>query len=215
MASISIFCRKRTTGASSTSVAAASASGAGLASSVTSNSKSDEAMALSWSSAEAVWPSSSLASLSCSTMTHSGVSWVANLMRSMASWSVGSAPATKRRLPRLDSTSTWYWADSLLSITPLGRRCTSMAEMSSTGTARACDSVCARSVGWMAPLPTSVLTKLRFCSRAVRVRVSADLASSLPALTSTRATPESVPGASARVDSAAMKTLEKRCQTIG
>ena len=53
-------------------------------------------------------------------MTHSGDSWVANLMRSTASWSVGSAPPMNSRLPRLPSTTTWYCAASFGSMTFLG-----------------------------------------------------------------------------------------------
>ncbi len=118
IASISIFCRKRTTGASSTSEATSVASAAGaVSSSVTSNSKSAEASA---SSASLGAGAGRLEQLRRACRARRSpiraTSWVANLMRSTASWSVGSAPPMKRRLPRLPSTSTWYCAASLASI---------------------------------------------------------------------------------------------------
>ena len=87
-----------------------------VTSSVTSNSKSPEASASIVSFVLAPVPSSALASLSCSTITHSGESCVANLIRSAASWSVGSAPPMKMRLPRLPRTTIWYCAASLASM---------------------------------------------------------------------------------------------------
>ena len=73
IASISIFCRKRTTGASSTSAATSCASAGWLStSSVTSNSKSPDGQRLHRLVGAGALASSSLASLSCSTITHSG-----------------------------------------------------------------------------------------------------------------------------------------------
>ena len=108
-----------------------------MSSSVTSKSKSAALMASSAWLAEPDCPSMSLLSLSCSTTTHSGDSWVANLMRSLASWSVGSTQARNSRLPRLFSGSTWYCPISLASMMFLGRRCASTASRSSSGTASA------------------------------------------------------------------------------
>src|SRR5690606_27244350 len=82
-------------------------------------------------------------------------------------------------------------------MTPLGRRSKSSADRSRTGTASAADSVCARSAGEMLVVAIRLLTKVRFCSLAARASASATLASSLPALTSTRATPVRVRGGSA------------------
>ena len=142
-----------------------------MTSSVTSNSKSPDDSDSIASLVLAPVASSSLASLSCSTMTHSGESWVANLIRSAASWSVGSAPPMKRRLPRLPRTTTWYCAASLASMTFCGSFCASTAVRSSSGSASAVDSVCARSAGDTAPAAMTEATKL--------VRLSRDAADQL------------------------------------
>ena len=190
IASISIFCRKRTTGASSTSLASCASAGWLVTSSVTSNSKSPEDSDSIASLVLAPVVSSNLVSLSCSTMTHSGESWVANLIRSAASWSVGSAPPMNRRLPRLPSTTTWYCDASFVSMTFLGSLVASIAVRSSSGNASAVDSVCARSAAETEPVPMTDATKLARFSRAERTSSSAVLGLSLPAWTSTLATPE-------------------------
>ena len=204
MASISIFCRKRTTGASSTSATTSPPSGAAASSSVTSKSKSAVASDSSTSLALVPWLSSSRASLSYSTMTHSGVSWVANLMRSTASWSVGSAAPMKSRLPRLPSTMSWYWLAILGSTRLRGSFCKSTAARSTSGRASDVDNVCASSSGFIAPPLTTAATKLLLRSRALLLSSSAILALSLPALTRTRATPVRVDGGDSTSVSAAI-----------
>jgi hypothetical protein len=191
MASMSIFCRKRTTGASSTSGVTSVFSVGPLSSSVTSKSKSELARLSSTSLALVLWLSTWRISLSYSTITHSGVNCVANLMRSTASWSVGSAAPMKRRLPRLPSTISWYWVAIFWSTRLRGSFWVSTAFRSSRGSASADDSVWARSSGFTAPALITAAMKLVLRSRAPLVSSSAVLALSLPALTSTRATPES------------------------
>src|SRR6185437_980691 len=116
------------------------------------------------------------------------------------SWSVGSAPPMKIRLPRLPRTMIWYWAASLASMTFLGSFWASTADRSSKGSARAPASVCARSAGDTEPAAMTDATKLVLLSREERTSSSAVFGFSLPAWTSTRATPESAEcGASARV----------------
>ena len=181
--------RKRTTGASSTSATTSAESGA-LASSVTSNSKSSAVSASSVSLALLPWDSSWRASLSYSTTTHSGASWVANLMRSTASWSVGSAPPMNKRLPRRPNMTNWYCAASLASTRPLGRRSRSTAARSTSGRASEVDKVWARSNAETAPEAITAPMKLIFRSRADLARSSAALLPSLPACTNTLATPE-------------------------
>ena len=189
IASMSIFCRKRTTGASSTSTVISAFSGAGPSSSVTSKSKSPPASDSMTSLADALWLSICRISLSYSTITHSGVSCVANLMRSAASWSVGSAAPMNRRLPRLPSAMSWYWLAILLSSTLRGSFCKSTALRSSSGSAKAAASVCASSAGCTAPAAITEATKLVRLSLADLPRSSAAFAVSLPACTNTRATP--------------------------
>ena len=76
----------------------------------------------------------------------------------------------------------------------------STALRSSSGNASAVDSVCARSDGDTAPAAITEATKLLRLSRELRTSSSAVFEFSLPACTSTRATPESAEcGASARV----------------
>ena len=142
------------------------------------------------SAAVAPLAASILTSLSCSTMTHSGCNWVANLMRSMTSRSVGSAPPTNSRLPRRDRATTWYCCASFASMTFCGMRCTSIAAKSSSGSASALESVWARSNADTCPLAITALTKLVFFSCACLTRSSAVLAWSLPECTSMRATPD-------------------------
>jgi hypothetical protein len=128
--------------------------------------------------------------LSYSTITHSGDSWVANLMRSTASWSVGSAPPMNSRLPRRPSTTIWYCTASLASTMLRGSRSLSMAFRSSSGSASVVDSVCASSAADTEPWPMTAETKLTRRSFALLTSSSALFAFSLPAWTSTRATPE-------------------------
>ena len=190
IASISIFCRKRTTGASSTSAATSCDSTvAPPSSSVTSKSNSPPASDSIMSFALLPWASIWRISLSCSTITHSGESWVANLMRSAASWSVGSEAPMKSRLPRLPSTSSWYWCAVLASTMFLGSFCRSTALRSTSGSASAADKACASSSDLTAPAATAAATKPVLRSRADLAMSSAALALSLPALTSTLATP--------------------------
>ena len=147
------------------------------------------------------WLSSIFASLSCSTMTHSGASCVANLMRSTASWSVGSAPPTKMRLPRLPSTTTWYCAASLVSMMSRGSRCTSTAVRSSSGSAeRGGQRVREVGRGDGAGRDHRGDEAGCACPATCLHEFLGGLAASLPACTSTRATPERAEcGASASV----------------
>src|SRR5574337_275669 len=98
------------------------------------------------------------------------------------------------RLPRRPSTASWYWVASFWSTVPRGSLAGSIAPRSSSGRASAVDSVWTRSAGWTAPAAITAETKLERRSFALRVRSSAALVLSLPALTSTRATPESIDG---------------------
>ena len=129
-------------------------------------------------------------------------------MRSTASWSVGSAPPMNKRLPRRPSISSWYCAASLGSTTPLGRRSRSTADKSSRGSASADDSVCAKSNADTAPDAITAPMKLILRSLADLARSSAALLPSLPACTSTRATPDSDDcGGSTRVSKIALRQL--------
>jgi hypothetical protein len=95
------------------------------------------------------------------------------------------------RLPRLPSTMTWYCAASLPSMMLRGSFCASTAFRSSSGIASALASVCDSSDGVTAPAAITDATKLLRLSLADLTRSSAVLALSLPACTSTRATPDS------------------------
>ncbi len=106
----------------------------------------------------------------------------------------------KTRLPRLPSTTIWYCDASFASMMFFGSLTASIAFRSSSGRASAVASVWASSEGETAPAPMTELTKLERFSRELRTSSSAVLALSLPALTSTLATPEREEcGASARV----------------
>ena len=187
-ASISILCKKRTTGASSTSAVVAAVSVA-ISVALSSNSKSPPMMSSIASVAVVVLASTSLESLSNSAMTQSKPIWVENLMRSAAAWSDGSAVAMIRRLPRLLSTSTRKSVQILGSSSPLGRRWGSTASRSTRGAAKAADSVCARSAEDTAPEPTSSAMKLVLPPMALRYRSSAAFCGSLPAATRARPIP--------------------------
>ena len=77
-------------------------------------------------------------------------------------------------------------------MTFFGNFCASIAVRSSSGRARALASVCARSEGETAPAAITDATKLVRFSRELRTSSSAAFGLSLPAWTSTRATPERV-----------------------
>src|SRR3990167_1775440 len=94
------------------------------------------------------------------------------------------------RLPRRPSITSWYCTASLVSTMPLGRRSKSTDDRSSSGSASAVDSVWARSKGDTAPEAITAPMKLILRSLADLARSSAALLLSLPACTSTLATPE-------------------------
>ena len=193
IASIRIFCRKRTTGASSTSLRDFGCSAAGV--DVVGDVElevADDSDSSALGRAGARGSRAACASLSCSTITHSGDSWVANLMRSAASWSVGSAPPMNRRLPRLPSTTIWY-CDGELAVDEVARQLARVdrVEVEQRQGERGRTSVWARSAGDTAPAAMTAgdeadaLSSARFGPALRR-----SWRSSLPAWTSTRATPE-------------------------
>ncbi|MCY1533682.1 hypothetical protein D9M68_690220 [compost metagenome] len=121
-ASSSILCRKRTTGASSTSAMACSLASPEVSAVTSSNSNSVPTMLLMVSAALAAAASIMRESLSYSAMTQSTPICDANLIFSAACWSDGSAVATIRRLLRLLRTTMRYAWQSFGSSRSLGRR---------------------------------------------------------------------------------------------
>ena len=149
-------------------------------------------------------------------MTHSGDSCVANLIRSAASWSVGSAPPMNRRLPRLPSTTTWY-CDGELGLDDVARQLGRVdRRRGRAAAARAPSTACGRGRPTRrTPAAITEATKLVRLSRELRTSSSAVFGFSLPAWTSTLATPERAEcGASARVSNVEMPDQCCEKQTI-
>ena len=140
MASTSIFCKNFTTGASSTSLLLVGPSLRPSAAN-SSSSTSSPTIKSSTSAVDLANISTQRESLSYSAITQSTCSPLANLMRSAAVWSDGSAVATIKRLPRLLRTNTPSSAHTLASNRSLGSFCGAAASKSISGVLKASDTL--------------------------------------------------------------------------
>src|SRR5690606_2010733 len=194
IASIRIFCRKRTTGASSTSLVSAAA-GSSVA-----TSKSNESSTRSLSFSVALWPgfSTSRVSLSCSTMIGSTLAWAEKRIRSRRRKSVGSDSASESLPPRLPSGTTRTSVASLRSSASPGSDDTSIAERSSSGCPNTSAANLASWCACMWPLPISSSMNAMPPASALRWIAVAWSSRSSWCWTSARPSPASDVGSAAR-----------------
>ena len=188
MASISIFCRKRTTGASSTSAATSRRRRGGV---FLADVELEVAPASDDPGSRWRWcPVRSLPHQLVVLDDHPlGRELGGELDALGRPWSVGGA-AMNRRLPRLPSTTSWYWPGVLGSTMFFGSFC-GRPRPGPAAAAKRADSVCARSDGGTAPSRDHGRDEAgRLRSRRPVKRLAA-LVLSLPAPQGDAATPDS------------------------